>query len=328
MGKFEVGRPKQGARLRSWPAGRAAELRLMISRLEDAVNNSLGAKIKQSEKRAYNPEIPFIIDFEVTAGFRQFEIQFPLPPGVGGTGRGSGRLGYATHPDRQLLFYEIQHDSTSAFADPTIVETAQNHIVIGGAGLAETRYFRARVVNTKFQVSQWTDTTSATTAQGRIITANIKDVSDRLVNPVGEWQTIMSRSYTAINGAVCAQSQLSVGACQTDSGTYKSGPGIVQFRWMLDIGDGDGFREWGDRTAMAACPGNTQTKTGRAPLAFGTFISPFCYPEDNTSIRVLLQAKKRPGSWWNGGDGSGSKQVADPMIFSRNAKLLEVLEEY
>jgi len=148
LAKLQVGRPLQEIRLRNWDAGRLSAMRLMVSRLEEALTDSLGAGIKQSAKRKLNLDVPIIIQFEVIPGFRQFEITYPVPPGLGGAGRGE-----APHPDRQLLFYEIQHDDNAGFNDPIIVENPQNHLIIGGVGLGETRFFRARVINTRFQAS-------------------------------------------------------------------------------------------------------------------------------------------------------------------------------
>ncbi len=326
MAQFEIGRPNQEIRLRDWPAGRLAAMKLMVTRLEEGLNDSLAAAVKQSAKRKVNANVPIIIEFDINPGFRQFEVNFPIPPGLGGAGRGA-----VNRPDRQLLFYEIQHAATPGFIDPIIVETPQNHIIIGGVGLGETRFFRARVVNTRFEASPWTKTVQSTAAQGTITITDIDDVNTRLVDDFDTWETIFRKTYQPVDGAISLSAQIAVGATQTNSvaqNTYRSGPGHIQFRWTRDIvSDISGDVEFGDRAVISATPGFTGTKFGRGALAFGTFVSPFVRLGDEKTI-FKLQAKKRPGSRWRGGEGSGNLRPADPMIFVRNAKILEVLEKF
>lgn len=320
MARYRVGRPLADVRLRDWPAGRNSVMRLMLSRLEEGLNDGLGAGIVQSEKRVYNPEIPIIIEFTVIPGLRQFQITFPIPPGLGSAGRSI--FGEVTHPDRHLLFYEIQHDDTPAFIEPITIETAQNeNVLIGGVGFGERRYFRARVVNTKFQVSSWTDTIVATSARGQFIIERIEDQTCRLDTDFNTWKTIFSKNYDAVDGAVSLMAQIAVGAPQTDSLGFNGGPAHVQFRWLVDE------HPFGGRTVFGAMPGYTGVRDGNAPMAFGTFISPYTRPGVNTVV-FKLQAKKRPGSGWRGGQGSGSFQISDPMIFTRNGRVLEVLEKF
>ena len=320
MAKFKIGRPSQQVRLRNWPAGRLAEMRLMVSRLEEGLNDSLAARVKQGDKRTLNTNVPIIIQFTVIPGFRQFQVTFPLPPGLGGAGRGS-----VAHPERQLLYYEIQHDIGPGFTDPISVRSPQTNLIIGGVGLSEKRYFRARVVNTRFEVSPWTDTVASTAAAGSMIVTRFPDASTSLVSNFDEWVTIDKKSYSSGGGAVCVTATVSVGACQTDSGSYRSGPAMVQFRWQIDSNDGKGLHPWGDRTVLSARPGYTGVKDGKAAMAFGGFVSPFARLEA-TTIKIQLQAKKLPSCKWKGGDGSDPLRDSDPMLFVRNGKILEILE--
>ena len=73
MGSFQSARPLQDVRLRKWPGGRVAALKLMISRLEDALNNTLGAQVDQSPVRITSDQVPFIINFKVDGGYRLFK---------------------------------------------------------------------------------------------------------------------------------------------------------------------------------------------------------------------------------------------------------------
>lgn len=329
MAKLTVGRPIQEIRLRNWPAGRQAALRLMVSRLEEVALASLASQTLKNTKRKFNANIPNIIEFDVKAGFRQFEVSFPIPPGLGGAGRG-----LTPHPDRQLLFYEIEHSTSAAFTDSTIVNSPQNHLIISGAGLGETRFFRARVVNTKQEAGPYTATISSTAAGGRIIQTAIPSANDRLVTDFTTWKTITRKTYTPANGKVMLMAHLAVGGLQSDvtnnqGVTYRGGPAHVQFRWTRDIGDGNGDKEIGDglRCVMSAVPGYTGTVFGKAPEAFGTFMTSFLDLGDTATV-FKLQARKRANSRWKGGDGSGALTISDPMIFVRNGQILEVIEEF
>lgn len=328
MARFEIGRPSHEVRLQDWPAGRSNEFRLMINRLEEGLNDSLAAQVLQSGKRAVNNEIPFVLNSTVnaTGGYRQIELSFDAPPGLGGAGRGA-----TPHPDRQLLFYEIQHDSTAAFASPVTIETPQTHLLIGGIGLGETRFFRIRVVNTKFQVSPWTSTVVGTAAQGKITVRTLPSVTDRIAAPIGEWQNMITHSVSALRfGAICVTAHIAIGTPQTDytagTKTYRAGPAFVQVRILRKVNDGS-FQEIGDRFRFAARPGYTGVKDGNAPMAFGTIITPFLQeaPDDDATITFTIQAMLLRNSQWRGGDGSGNKVKSDPMFYLRNGRILEVL---
>ena len=67
MSEYKIGRPSQDIRLRNWPAGRVAALKLMVTRLEEALNDTLGAQVEQSIERLLNDQIPFIIVLSIAA---------------------------------------------------------------------------------------------------------------------------------------------------------------------------------------------------------------------------------------------------------------------
>jgi hypothetical protein len=294
--------------------------------MEEALNDTLAAQVEQPNKRPFSDNVPFVLDETVVinSGFRQFDLTFDAPPGLGGAGRGD-----TNSPDRQLLFYEIQHAADATFSDPVIIESPQTHLLIGGIGLGELRFFRIRVINTKFQASRFTSTFAATGARGRIIITPINNVSTRLTSDIGAWQTLFTFDYTPAQGKATVNTQLAVGAYQNDQTAGDGGPGHVQFRYLVDLtGTGNNFIGNGDRCVMAAIPGNTQTKTGLAPMAFGTYLSPFVQLPGSGTVKFRLQAALRPGSDWNGGGGAKARTKSDPIIFIRNAKVLEVLEKF
>lgn len=328
MGSYKTQRPLSDVRLRNWPAGRAAEMKLMVSQLESSLAEMRGPAIAQTAKRQFNDQIPFILDLSVVGGYRQFVLNFSEPPGLN-----------SNHPQRQLQFYEIQHDSTPGFSNPTILETPQNHIIIGGADSRETRFFRVRTINTLFQASRWTSTIQATTAAGQMFVTLMNDGAKRVTGEVGGWKTILEYPYTVSDGgAIALNAHISVAGIQEDVqvkgveaetiiNTYRSGPAFVQVRWMIRTNLAEGFKQVGSRGMFSARPGYTGIKLGKAPMAFGSFISPFIRPNPG-EIFFQLQAAKCPGSEWKGGSGTDELRTSDPLVISQNTKVIEVIERF
>lgn len=332
MSNYRIARPQNDIRLRNWDAGRLSQLRLAISRLETEINKTLGASVAQSERRIISDRIPFIIDLTLAAGYRQIQIDFSPPPGLGGA------------PERQLLFYEIQHDDNAGFSDPSIIQTPQNHIVIGGLGIGEQRFIRARVVNTINQVSTWA-TSDATTARGKIIQTALPTIKNgkRLFLDIGVFQTIFEQPYSPVGGAITLNAQLALANISSDvvvkdgdsvtRATYRGGPATVQFRWELDTFNdtlGDFITsDLGQRTLLSMRPGQAVAGgESPAPVAFGTFMSPFVRPLSGANIKFRLLAAKVTGSEWKGPDQASALTTSDPFLFVGNGKLIEILENF
>lgn len=322
-------RPSQDVRLRNWDSGRLAQLKLIVERLESFVNEAAPATVAQSDMRKISVKVPIIIDLAVVPGYKQFTIDFSIPPGLGG------------HPFRQLLFYEIQHDTSPAFNDPVIVQTPQRHISIGNVGLAETRYFRARVINTQNYAGEWTRTIRSTAARGIFATTAMPDAKLRLENVIGDWQTVFKTAYTPTGGAVTLNAQLAMIAVQRDitvtnpsGGSYTlfGGPAHVQFRWRIGITNPitliTTYREIGERTMLSARPAYTGVKLGKAPMSFGTFMTPFDRFGSGSEVIFELQAAKVPGSEWQGGTHERAMRISDPIVYSKNGTIVEVQEQF
>lgn len=334
MAEYKTGVPANDLRLRDWPAGRLNVLRLAVQRLEGEVNRSLGNRVEQSRKRLISEQVPFPLSLEVKPGFRQAEVNIGAAPGLGG------------HPRRQLLFYELQHDSSPAFPDPTILETPNPHIMIAGLGLGETRSFRARCISTLNEASVWTDTVTVTVAQSQIQQSFFTDVDVRLETPIGAWQTILDDTYTPLEAMACLNFHIAVAGPTFDVDRIKNGvtrkslfggPAHVQFRYRIGpFNAATGtfqLAEHGQRTMLSVRPGfssaatNGARSTTRNPLAFGAFICPWYKRTAGTPVRILLEAAKCPGSEWLGPTRNRAIRTTDPVIFVRNAQLIEVLED-
>ena len=333
MSKYQIARPLSDIRLQNWDSGRLAQLKLAVQRLESEVNKSLATSVAQSAKRFITDQVPFILDLSVSPGFRQASVHFSAPPGLGG------------HPRRQLLFYEIQHDTSEAFADPEIIQTPNTDISIAGLGLGETRSFRVRVVNTLNEASWWCTPVTVTLARNLIQQTYLTDVSKRLTKNLGEWETVFEETWQPVESKACVNVHVAL-ACPhfdvdqkvggTTVKTFYGGPATVQFRWRIGtynrftlVYD---FREKGVRSILSARPGYTAEASDynsiRTPTAFGTMMLPFFTPTAGVNMKIRLEAAKLPGSEWQGPTIGRTMEVSDPLVFTRRGQVVEVLEGY
>ncbi len=328
----KTARVLQEVRLRNWDTGRLNLLKLAVQNLENSLNNSLNSPIVQTERRKISDQVPFVLDFAVRPGFRQVQCLWSAPPGLGG------------HPFRQLLFYELQHDSTPSFASPTTIQTANPGVSIAGLALGEEISFRIRIVNTFGNASIWSNTVTVTVAQSKIQQTTIDDVSIRLEGPIGYWRTVVEKTFTPLAANATINSHLALAGVhfntdQRRSGvtrkTIRGGPAHVQFRWRIgslsNITGNFELREFGQRTILSSRPGfannGVDKSTFRNPLAFGTFITPFFKLQPGIQGKIQLQAAKMPGTEWRGQKRKSSLEISDPVFFFRNGKILEILED-
>lgn len=334
MAEYKTGVPTQELRLRNWPAGRLNVLRLAVQRLETEVNKGLGNRVEQSQRRAFSDQVPFPLFLSAQPGFRQVQIDIGPAPGLGG------------HPRRQLLFYELQYDGSPAFPNPTIVETPQTHLVVGGLALGETISFRARVVNTFNEVSRWTETRTVTVAQSIIQQTELPTAGIRLENPVGSFQTIMEAVYQPLDAMACVNAHIAVLGPTFDVDrkrgavtrkTLYGGPATVQLRWRIGLFNEEtnvfDMREVGQRTLLSVRPGYSAETTAsllsntRSPLAFGTFLTDWYQLTPGSLAKVQLQAAKCPGSEWLGPQRIRTIKTTDPVVFVREGQIIEVLQD-
>lgn len=332
MPKYKTAHPSQHVRLRDWDSGRLSQLRLAVQRLETEVNKTLPASTLQSDRRKVSGQVPFILDLSVKPGYRQASVHFSPPPGLGG------------HPRRQLLFYEIQHADTAAFADPTTIRTSQTDVSIAGLDLGASRSFRARVVSTWREVSKWCTPVTVVLARSKIQQTSMDDFSVRLTADVGEWQEVASKVFQPVDSKISANVHIGVACPHFDvrkkrSGivceTYYGGPASVQFRWKIGVyngftGDYD-YTYKGPRMLLSARPGYTTSSDRnavRTPTAFGNFILPFMDSTSGINARVVLEACKTPGSEWKGHTAGRTMEISDPMIFTRRGQIIEVVQGF
>ena len=221
--QYSIGRPLQNVRLRNWPAGRVAQIKTAIQRLESILNQSSSSQINQPEKRELSNRVPIVQDITVRAGVQNFQITFPDPRGID-----------------DLLFYEIQHDMSSVFSNPTSLTTAIPSVSIGGVAGGTTRYVRVRAVNSKFKAGPWSDTETFTTANFRINTTRVGEgaLTTFTSSSYDVWTELATTSYSAVGGSVSVTAQV---ALRVDEDTpvagadfFRRSTATIEFRILKD----------------------------------------------------------------------------------------------
>lgn len=330
MAQYSQSRNLSDLRIKAWPSGRLAQMKLAIQRLEETVNSSLSQSTLQTARRKVSDQIPFLLDLDVRSGFRQAQVFWSAPPGLGG------------HPFRQLLFYEVQHASNNIFSNPTTFTTPATSVSIGGLPLGGSQSFRVRVVNTFGFASIWSEVVSITLARSRIQTTDISDVSKRLErNALNSFEKVLDVSYQSLGGSISVNLHASLACPHFDLDrkvlgvtreTLYGGPGFVQLRFKLgqlnDVGEYVFEPLGAGRMILSARPGLLETADlkVKSPTAFGTLMTPFFTVPTTDPVVIRLEAAKMTGSSWKGRLGRRAEQISDPLLFIRNGRLIEVLD--
>jgi hypothetical protein len=190
-GQYTSGFPLQEVRTRNWPAGKTAVLKRAVSLLENQLNQSMAAQVDQGGKRVFNSRVPKVTGLTIKSGFKNFALTFNDARGID-----------------DLLFYEIQKDSTPSFSAPTTYTIPQTTLTIPTTVEHEKVYFRVRVLNSSFECGPWSATASGTGSSNFRINITRQD---RVVQSIAwsnganldTWFDICSVTYTPSAASVC-----------------------------------------------------------------------------------------------------------------------------
>jgi hypothetical protein len=135
-------------RLKSWDAGRIAQLKLFTAHLETAVNKALAAQVSQTPSRDFSEFVPIIPvqNIEGEVEYREIRIQITPPKGI-----------------KNFLFYEFDISESSNFFQFERFQSAEPFYVFTDLQDAAVYFIRIRVVTTKGQVGPWSETFEGTT---------------------------------------------------------------------------------------------------------------------------------------------------------------------
>lgn len=197
-GQYTSGFPLSEVRMRNWPAGKVAALKRVVSLLENQLNTTMAAQVNQGGARKFNSRVPKVTGLVVKSGFKNFTLTFNDAKGID-----------------DLLFYEIQKDSSSSFSNPTTFTIPQTTLTIPTTAEHEKVFFRIRCLNSQFECGPWSATASGTgssnfriniTRQDRVVVSLPWDSGANL----GVWQDICGVTYTPSTASACLNIQAGV----------------------------------------------------------------------------------------------------------------------
>lgn len=205
-------------RLRKWPPGRVAQLKLFLGHLEQAIGISLAAQVEQSPRRKFSEFVPKIVAQDVTVDVEYQEIRFffTAPRGL-----------------KNLLFYEFDISATSGFWRLDRFASPETSYVFPNLIDGATYYMRVRVVTKDGDVGPWSDVEGATTPMAQAFgvyygTEQITRISTR----GNQWDKCYQRQYNAIGGKTYYAIDYEVDVIRSWTSEANVEWTDLTFRWM------------------------------------------------------------------------------------------------
>ncbi len=205
-------------RLRKWPPGRVAQLKLFLGHLEQAVTISLAAQVEQSPKRKFSEFIPKIVPQDVTVEveFREIRVFFTAPRGL-----------------KNLLFYEYDISATSGFYSLDRFASPEISYMFPNLADGSTYYIRMRVVTKDGEVGPWSDTEEATTPIAQAFGLyDGRETTTRVSTRGHQWDKVYQRQYNAIGGKTYYAIDYNIEVMRSWSSDGNAEHSDLIFRWM------------------------------------------------------------------------------------------------
>jgi hypothetical protein len=287
--KYTIGGLLGDVRLTNWPAGQAAQLKTAVQTLESQLNVTMASQVNQGQKRVFNSKVPKVTGLTVHAGFKNFHVFFNAAKGI-----------------TDLLFYEVQKDSTSSFANPIVYTQPQTTLTIPTTTEHETVFFRVRVLNSQFEVGPWSSTQSATGSSNFRITVTRQARQATLLPwaTPNTWVDVASAIYPPTAASMCINIHAGVytqNSSDTDIfNTVRYGTSNFNHAFFRILRDGVVLTNAGTMELVGQADylmhANSEdvqweeTRTEEAEI--GTIITPFeTFIGNEASVTYTLQAK-------------------------------------
>jgi len=254
----------------------------------------MASQIEQGAKRVFVASIPKVTGLDIATGFKSFSISWLAVKGI-----------------NNLLFYEIQKANTPSFAEPTTFTSPQTTLTIPTSVEHEVIYVRVRVINSKFQVGQWSSVVSA------VGSSNFRINSTRASRATLEiplasfntWVDVQTITVSTTTAALCVSVQPGVFA--RISSDFAAPPPARNLESVYTVffrllRDGVEFTSAGQSHILAISQyqnnfgesENTERKVEKA--VFGVIVSPLVNYADNSTATYTVQAFVSAPSAGNG----------------------------
>ena len=319
--KYTIGRPLQEVRLRNWTGGRVAQMKRAVEMLEEQLNTTMASQIDQGAKRVVSTRVPKITGVAIATGFKSFSITFNEARGIS-----------------DLLFYEVQKDSTSSFADPTTYTITQTSLTIPTTTEREVIYVRVRAMNSKFQVGPWSASSTATGSSNFRINVERAARTTYSFGPaeIDTWTDITSVSITVGTSAISCSIQPGARAyIDTTPATRPPGAArdhildfVVKFRLLKDgIVDEDigTFILYPSARVRNDTGGGGDEEQREDETTFGTVITPL-ESLDNVTRTYTLQAFFDGTNSSYQVNGANTAFVNGPQVIVDNFDIMEIIQ--
>lgn len=286
---YTVGRPIQEVRLRNWPAGKTAQLKRAVELLENQLNTTMAAQVDQGSKAVVSSRVPKVVNLQIHAGFKNFQVTFDDAKGID-----------------DLLFYEIQQDTTGNFSNPTVYRIPQTTLTLPTTVEHQQIFIRVRAQNSRFEVGPWSASVHATGSSNFRITVNrsARTTVEVALSDLDNWVDITGVTYTPTAAAMCIHIHAGMFTHDTDpknnitAVTYTSSiSNQMRFRVLRD---GVELTNAGQQRIEGFATYTIESNTAdtgwigrrKEMVDIGTMVTPFeTFLGNEDSVTFILQAK-------------------------------------
>lgn len=219
MATFRKTIPNQETKLRQWPAGRVNQLKLFISHLRTAMDNSLAAQVQQTFSRTFTEFLPKITltDLIVEVNYREIRFIYDPPRGL-----------------RKFLFYEQDVSRFENFSNFDRYQSAEPVFTFTALEPGVTYFFRLRVVSTEGEVGPWSETIEQAALRARAASVFDQRTVGSFLSRIGnrdQWQDALSVSHSAIGGSIFYMCNFFIRPQLQTSPLYNLVWSEIEFRW-------------------------------------------------------------------------------------------------
>ncbi len=280
-------------RLKKWPPGRVAQLKLFLGHLEQAIGVSLASQVEQSPKRKFSEFVPRIVPQDVTVdvSYREVRITFDEPRGL-----------------RNLLFYEYDISATEGFFNVDRFNSPEPFFIWPNLTEGVTYYLRARVVTKNGEVGPWSDTEAATTPFTQNYGLYDGEEHEYIVKATGSaafygWHPVWTKQYRAIGGKMYYAVDYDVEPLREwGGGIYGAGGALggnvewcdLAFKWLEKLEGEDQWTQKG-QTFFTTTYG-TMTNYGNSGF-YAFNVTTGGYQAFYTSVDAGAVGLRLPGQW-------------------------------
>jgi len=211
--------PNQETKLRQWPAGRVNQLKLFLSHLRTAMDNSLAAQVQQTFSRKFTEFLPKITTHDLIIEVNYHEIRFIYKPPRG---------------LRKFLFYEQDVSRYRNFSNFDRYQSCEPVFTFTELEPGFVYFFRLRVVSTDGEVGPWSETIEQAALRARASSVFDNRTHGSFVSRIAtrnNWLDVLSITHPAVGGSIFYMCNFYIRPQLQTSPLYNLIWSDIEFRW-------------------------------------------------------------------------------------------------